>query len=378
MSNRQQLFGTTLPELQTFCKTHGLPNFNAKQICEWLYKNQISSIDDMTNLSLKTRELLKQHFALRAFREPQCSQGSADTEVTEGLEVMDVQISSDGTKKYLFKTLKNGSIEAVYMPSSERHTLCISCQMGCRMGCEFCATGKQGFQHNLTAGEILNQLRSIPERAWMTNIVYMGMGEPFDNFDEVMKSLEILTSDWGYAWSPRRINVSTIGLIPEMERFINESECHLAISLHSPFDYERKKMMPVQNKYPISSVIKTLKKYDWSGQRRLSFEYIMFDGINDKHAHLDELTKLLKGLFCRINLIKYHSHPKSNFQPSSEERMIEFRDYLSDHGLICTIRQSRGEDIFAACGLLSTAGGSHELSDKPSSVAPSRRTLPAM
>jgi len=332
----ENLFGNTLSELQTFCKTHGLPSFNAKQICEWLYKKQISSIDEMTNLSLKTRELLKQHFDM-------------------GISCpIDVQISSDGTKKHLFKTHKNGLIEAVYMPSSDRHTLCISVQMGCKMGCDFCATGKQGFQHNLTAGEILNQMRSIPESELMTNIVYMGMGEPFDNLDEVLKSLEILTSDWGYAWSPRRINVSTIGLIPEMERFIAESECHLAISLHSPFDYERQKFMPIQNKYPISSVIKSLKKYDWSGQRRLSFEYIMFDGINDKHAHLDGLTKLLKGLFCRVNLIKYHAIPNNDFQPSSEERMIEFRDYLSEHGIICTIRQSRGEDILAACGLLST------------------------
>jgi len=336
MNNQHALFGQTLSELQIFCKAHGLPSFNAKQICEWLYKKQVSSIDEMTNLSLKTRELLKEHF---------------DMGISEPIAV---QISSDGTKKYLFNTLKNGAIEAVYMPSSDRHTLCISVQMGCRMGCDFCATGKQGFQHNLTSGEVLNQLRSIPESELMTNIVYMGMGEPFDNLDEVLKSLEILTSDWGYAWSPRRINVSTIGLIPEMERFIAESECHLAISLHSPFDYERQKFMPIQNKYPISSVIKALKKHDWSGQRRLSFEYIMFDGINDKHSHLDGLTKLLKGLFCRVNLIKYHSIPQNDFQPSSEERMVEFRDYLSQHGIICTIRQSRGEDILAACGLLST------------------------
>ncbi len=330
------LFGSTLSDLQIFCKAHGLPSFNAKQICEWLYKKQISTMDEMSNLSLKTRELLKQHYDM----------GISDP--------INVQISSDGTKKYLFKTSQNGAIEAVYMPSSERHTLCISSQMGCKMGCEFCATGKQGFQHHLTTGEILNQLRSIPESERITNIVYMGMGEPFDNIDAVLKSLEILTSDWGYAWSPRRINVSTVGLIPEMERFIHESECHLAISLHSPFDYERQKMMPVQNKYPITSVIKTLKKYDWSGQRRLSFEYILFAGINDSHKHLDELTKLLKGLFCRVNLIKFHSHPKSDFQPSSEERMVEFRDYLSNHGIICTIRQSRGEDIMAACGMLST------------------------
>jgi 23S rRNA (adenine2503-C2)-methyltransferase len=336
MSKHTPLFGNTLSDLQTFCKVHGLPNFTAKQICEWLYKKQISSVDEMTNLSLKTRELLKSHYSM-GISEP-----------------INVQVSTDGTKKYLFSTQKNGAIEAVYMPSQERHTLCISSQMGCRMGCEFCATGKEGFQHNLTAGEILNQLRSILESTLITNIVYMGMGEPFDNIDEVLKSLQILTADWGYAWSPRRINVSTIGLIPEMERFINESECHLAISLHSPFDYERQKFMPIQNKYPISNVIKALKKYDWSGQRRLSFEYIMFDGINDKHAHLDELTKLLKGLFCRVNLIKFHRHPKSEFQPSSEELMTEFRDYLSVHGIICTIRQSRGEDILAACGMLST------------------------
>jgi 23S rRNA (adenine2503-C2)-methyltransferase len=215
-------------------------------------------------------------------------------------------------------------------------------------------TGKQGFQGQLTAGEILNQIRSLPEYKKLTNVVYMGMGEPLDNLDEVLKSIEILTSEWGYAWSPKRITVSTIGIIPALKRFIEESRAHLAISLHTPFDDERLELMPVQKTYPISKVIEEIRKYDFGRQRRNSFEYIMFKGLNDTPEHIKGITKLLNGLRCRINLIRFHPIPGFEHESPSQKTMQWFRDSLSSKGITTTIRASRGEDIYAACGMLST------------------------
>ena len=222
------------------------------------------------------------------------------------------------------------------------------------MGCLFCMTGKQGFQGNLSAGEIVNQVLRLPERDKLTNIVYMGMGEPLDNTQEVLKSLEILTSEWGLAMSPRRITLSTIGILPGMIEFLEKSECHLAISLHTPFEEERKNLMPIQNIYPIREIVKTLKKWDWSKQRRVSMEYIMFKDLNDSEKHVKELASLFNGIKCRINLIKFHSIPDTPLEGSDPERMEYFRDLLSSKGITSTIRRSRGEDIYAACGLLST------------------------
>jgi 23S rRNA (adenine2503-C2)-methyltransferase len=265
-----------------------------------------------------------------------------------------VQASVDGTKKYLYPAHKGLFIEAAYIPEKDRHTLCISSQIGCKMGCLFCMTGKQGFQGQLTAGEMVNQVLSLPESDQLTNVVYMGMGEPMDNIENVLKSLEIFTSDWGMGWSPRRINVSTIGVEPAMRRFIEESDAHLAISLHTPFNEERKKLMPIEQVYPIEEVISALKEYDFGRQRRISFEYIMFDGVNDTPAHIKGLTKLLNGIRCRINLIRFHPIPDSPLRGSSDEKMKWFSEQLSKKGLTTTIRRSRGEDIYAACGLLST------------------------
>lgn len=335
-SNKDFLYGKTLQELATIVKSFGLPGFTARQISDWLYKKQAGTIDDMTNLSKKARTLLEENFEMG---------------VTQPSKV---QESKDGTKKYLFPAHANLFIEAAYIPEEDRKTLCVSSQVGCKMGCLFCMTGKQGFQSNLTAGEILNQIRSIPESTLLSNVVYMGMGEPLDNLDEVLKSLEILTADWGYAWSPRRINVSTIGLIPAMRRFIEESEAHLAISMHSPFNEERKKLMPIEQVYTIEQVVDVLREYDFGRQRRISFEYIMFGGINDTPAHVKGITKLLNGLRCRINLIKFHPIPGSPLKGSSLETTQYFSDQLNKKGIVTTIRRSRGEDIYAACGLLST------------------------
>lgn len=332
----EALFGKTLEELKDITAENSLPAFTAKQIAQWLYQKDIASIDDMTNLSKVARQKLKEKYEVGRTAPAK------------------VQASVDGTKKYLYPAHKGLFIEAAYIPEKERHTLCISSQVGCKMGCLFCMTGKQGFQSQLTAGEIVNQVLSLPESDQLTNIVYMGMGEPMDNIDNVLKSLEIFTADWGMAWSPRRINVSTIGVEPAMRRFIEESNAHLAISLHTPFNEERQKLMPIEQVYPIEQIIDALREYDFGRQRRISFEYIMFEDVNDSKAHVKGLAKLLNGLRCRINLIRFHPIPDSPLRGSSEETMKWFANELNKKGLTTTIRRSRGEDIFAACGLLST------------------------
>ncbi|MFA8450535.1 MAG: 23S rRNA (adenine(2503)-C(2))-methyltransferase RlmN [Bacteroidales bacterium] len=333
---KESLFGKTLEELKKLVKDLKLPSFTAKQIAQWLYQKEIHSIDDMSNLSKKAREALNENYKI-------------------GLENhIKVQESVDGTKKYLFPAAEKQFIEAAYIPDNDRATLCVSSQVGCKMGCLFCMTGKQGFQSQLSAGQILNQIKSLPEFSKLTNIVYMGMGEPFDNIDNVLKSLEILTSDYGFAMSPRRITVSTIGIIPAIKKYLEESECHLAISLHNPFEEERRELMPIENVYSLEDVIQTLRGFDFGRQRRISFEYIMFKGINDTPRHIKQLNKLLNGLRCRINLIRFHPIPNTPLLGSDDNTIKEFAEKLNQKGLRTTIRASRGMDIFAACGLLST------------------------
>lgn len=333
---KDQLFGKDLNELQEISLALGLPKFTGKQLADWLYKKEISTIDEMSNLSKSARELLNEKYEFGI---------SAPSKV---------QVSLDGTKKYLFPTSQNKFIETAMIPDDDRKTVCVSTQVGCKMGCLFCMTGKQGFQGQLTAGEIVNQIRSIKEYGDVSNIVYMGMGEPFDNLDAVLKSLDILTSEWGYAMSPRRITVSSIGIIPAMLRFLNESEAHLAISLHTPFDEERRKLMPVQIAYPIADVVREIRGWDFGRQRRVSFEYILFKGLNDTPLHIRELVKLLSGIRCRINLIRFHPVPGTPLESPDEETINNFRDQLNDKDIIATVRASRGQDIYAACGLLST------------------------
>ena len=314
-----------------------MPKFAAKQIASWIYDKKVSSIDEMTNLSLKHRELMKEHYEVGA---------SAPVEAMRSI---------DGTVKYLFRTQTGNYVEAVYIPEEERATLCVSSQVGCKMNCLFCMTGKQGYTASLTANQILNQIYSIPERDTLTNVVFMGMGEPFDNLDEVLKALTILTADYGYKWSPKRITVSSVGLKKGLRRFIEESDCHLAISLHSPIPEQRASLMPAERAYSITDIVDLLHNYDFSKHRRLSFEYIMFKGVNDSMLHAKELVRLLRGLDCRINLIRFHAIPNVDLEGSSMNVMVDFRDYLTKNGIFTTIRASRGEDIFAACGMLSTA-----------------------
>jgi len=336
LQKKEFLFGKTIHELQDLVVRLKLPTFTAKQISAWLYKHHIASIDEMTNLSLKNRELLKEQFELG------------------NVPPHSVQVSTDGTKKYLFETNDGKYVESAYIPETDRATLCVSTQVGCKMRCLFCLTGKQGFQSQLTAGEIVNQIHSLPEFDKLTNIVYMGMGEPFDNIEEVLKSLEIITSDYGYAWSPRRITVSSIGIIPGLTEFLNRSKCHLAISLHSPFDNERFSLMPVQHVYPIQDVLSIIRNFDFGLQRRVSFEYIMFQNINDTPNHSKELVHILRGIHCRINLIRFHRIPGTLLEGSTETTIKSFQETLTQQGITTTIRASRGQDISAACGMLST------------------------
>ena len=333
---KEKLYGKTLNELISVVKRVGMPGFAAKQITDWLYKKEIGYIDEMTNLSKKMREVLSTEYEI-GISDPVSSSESLD-----------------GTKKYLFKVLNNKYIETAFIPEDERATICISSQSGCKMGCIFCMTGKQGFQGNLSSNEILNQFRSLPEFKQLTNMVFMGMGEPLDNITEVLKSLEILTLDWGYGWSPSRITVSTVGILKSMTEFLDKSRCHLAVSLHSPFDEERRKLMPIQKTNTIKEVLDVIRNFDFSKQRRVSFEYILFKGLNDSPLHVKELARILNGIKCRINIIRFHPVPGSLLKSPNDQATRDFKEALNSKGILTTIRSSRGEDIQAACGLLST------------------------
>ena len=376
----EPLLGKTLAELQTIAIEAGLPRFVGKQLCEWIYRKRVTSFEQMTNISLKARQALQERYVIGR------------------IEPTAEAVSQDGTRKYLFpiqaempdnrsndsekRTLNTqrstlNYIECVYLPEDDRVTLCVSTQAGCKMGCKFCMTGTLGFHGNLTADAILAQILHFPD---LTNLVLMGEGEPMDNIDHVLRALNVLTSDWGLAWSPKRITVSTVGLLQKpsavsnqqsaLQRFLEETDCHLAISLHNPNPEERAAIMPAEHLTPISHVLDLVRQYDWSKQRRLSFEYICWAGVNDDIAHAKQLLRLVSGLPCRVNLIRFHqstnspqdvqalkssNSPKDVFPASDEQRMVAFRDYLSAHGVTCTIRRSRGEDILAACGMLVNA-----------------------
>ena len=334
---RKPLMGMNLLELKTVAKELGMPAFTGGQMAKWLYMQHITSIDEMTNLSKVNREKLKAVYTRGCKRH------------------IDAQYSKDGTIKYLFPTDDGKFVESVYIPDDDRATLCVSSQVGCKMNCLFCQTGKQGFEGNLSATDILNQIYSLPEREKLTNIVFMGQGEPMDNYENVLRTTQIMTADYGYAWSPKRITVSSIGVKTKLKRFLEESDCHVAISMHSPIPAERAEIMPGERGMSIADIVELLRNYDFSHQRRLSFEYIVFKGVNDSERHAKEIIKLLKGLDCRINLIRFHAIPNVPLHGVDDKKMEEFRNYLTQHGVFTTIRASRGQDIFAACGLLSTA-----------------------
>ncbi len=338
------LLGLTLDELKAVAKELGMPAFTGTQIAKWIYERRVKSIDEMTNLSKGNRAKLAESYEIGC------------------MAPIESRHSKDGTVKYLFPvrttdgdTSRKRFVETVYIPEENGHaTLCVSCEVGCKMNCLFCQTGKQGFHGYLTVADILNQAYSIPEADRLTNIVYMGQGEPMDNLDNVLRSTEILTAPYGWAWSPKRITVSSVGLKDKLRRFLDESDSQVAISLHSPLHEQREQLMPAERGMAIRDVVELLRDYDFAHQRRLTFEYIVFGGLNDSLAHAREICRLLKGLDCHVNLIRFHQIPDVPLRGTTQEHMETFRDYLTAHGFFCTIRASRGQDIEAACGLLST------------------------
>ena len=341
---KKTLLGLTLDELKDVARQLGMPAFTGSQIAKWIYERRVKSIDEMTNISKGNRAKLAESYEIGC------------------MAPIESRHSKDGTVKYLFPvrttdgdTSRKRFVETVYIPEEGGHaTLCVSCEVGCKMNCLFCQTGKQGFHGYLTVADILNQAYSLPEADSLTNIVYMGQGEPMDNLDNVLRSTQILTAPYGWAWSPKRITVSSVGLKDKLQRFLNESDCQVAISLHSPIHEQREKLMPAEKGMAIKDVVDLLRDYDFSHQRRLTFEYIVFGGLNDSQTHAREICRLLKGLDCHVNLIRFHQIPNVPLHGASPERMETFRDYLTAHGFYCTIRASRGQDIEAACGLLST------------------------
>ena len=388
------LLGKNLEELKEIALELSLPAFTAKQIADWLYKKRVTSIDKMTNLSKSARERLSKEFVIG---------------IDQTLQVV---TSQDGTKKYLFKpqstaeqqstagqqsTAKqqstagrqsaaerqstaeqpgcaSGSIESVIIPDNERKTICVSSQVGCKMACTFCMTGRQGFHGNLSVASILSQFIAVEESQELTNAVFMGMGEPLDNLENVMRAIEVLTADWGFAWSPKRITLSTIGVTTQLggrgivwrgveyknvnplKFFLDNCKVHLAVSLHNPFFEERLALMPAEKSFPLEKTLKLIREYDFTGQRRVSFEYTMFNKVNDSKRHADRLAQLLRGLECRVNLIRFHSIPDSPLESSPMQVIEHFRERLQASGITATIRASRGEDILAACGMLSGKG----------------------
>ena len=328
-----RLLGKTHDELKEIVDDAGLPGYAAGQIARWMYVNRVRSIDEMTNISKAGRERLSEKYEVGVT-------GYAG-----------LQASSDGTKKYLFPA-GSGAVEAVMIPDGDRSTLCVSSQSGCRMGCRFCMTGRQGFHGQLAADAILSQFIAVDEADRLTNAVFMGMGEPLDNYDNVMRAIEVLTSDWGFGWSPKRITVSTIGVLPALKRYLDESRCHLAVSLHNPFPEERLSVMPAEKAFHEEDIVRLIRQYDFSGQRRVSFEYTMFSGFNDSIRHADALSRMLRGLECRVNLIRFHEIPDFPYGCPPDAVIRRFQERLNANGILATVRASRGEDIMAACGML--------------------------
>lgn len=339
----ETLLGKTPDELKSVCAAYGLPAYAANQMADWLYHKKVREISQMTNISKAAREKLSEHY------------------IVGRMLYCEVAASSDGTRKYLFRPWNDApGVEAVMIPDQDRKTICVSSQKGCRMGCRFCMTGRQGFHGNLTVAEILSQFMEIDESDGLTNAVFMGMGEPLDNWENVSKAITVLVSDWGFGWSPKRITLSTIGVnsgrngsVAPLKRFLDECSCHLAISMHSPFPDQRQELMPMEKPFPLSETIRLIRKYDFTGQRRVSFEYIMFAGVNDSGKHADAIAGMLRGLECRMNLIRFHKIPDSPLETPPLPVIESFRKRLNDAGVLTTIRASRGEDILAACGMLS-------------------------
>ncbi len=329
------IYGKTITELEEFVVQNKYPKYVAQQIANWMYQKKVLDFFKMNNISNKIRKELSQ---------------IASIDVHQPVKQ---KKSKDGTIKFLFQYPDKALIETVYIPDNDRHTLCISTQVGCKYNCEFCMTGKAGFTRNLSVGEIINQYHNIPQQEKITNIVYMGMGEPLDNYENLIKSLEIFNSKYGFNIGNKRITISTIGILPQLENLIKIGKFRLALSLHFAISDVRKQFMPVQKVHNIKKVLDTIKKYKFSADKRFSIEYIVFKGINDRDEDIAQIVKLLHGVKCRVNLLHFHDIPNTKLQSVSHQQMELFKNKLIKKGIQATIRKSRGQDIEAACGLLS-------------------------
>lgn len=336
------LFGQTLGTLTKLATAAGEPAYRAKQAATWLYHQHVSEIDEMRNLPA----------ALRA-------EWTAEHEITLP-QITPAGTSTDGTRKYTWDAFGGDIFESALIPETDRLTLCVSSQAGCRIGCRFCLTARKGLRQNLSSAEILGQYRSLPERDRVTNIVFMGMGEPLDNTDAVLESVEVLTSDWGYGFSPRRITVSSVGILPDLERLLDETDVNVAISMHTARREERLPLVPSENRYPIASIVDLLRHraelamppFTGTGRRRLSFEITMLADTTDRPDQARAIRDLIQGIPARVNLIPWNPFPGTSFRPSARERIAEFQQILKRAGIMTTVRESRGQDIGAACGLL--------------------------
>jgi 23S rRNA (adenine2503-C2)-methyltransferase len=328
------LCGLTADGIYELIRTSGFSAVHAVSIANSIYKKSNSDISSIAKIPKRLKEELN-----NVARSGICLPVTAE-------------VSIDRSVKYLFRTEEGNEFETVFIPDKKRNTVCVSTQSGCRMGCSFCNTARYGFRANLTVGEIVNQIVAIPEARKVTHVVFMGMGEPMDNLENVLKACSIITAEWGLAISSRRITVSTVGILPGVEQFLQRSDCNLTLSLYSPFSEERQKVIPAEFKYPARQIIDVMKNYRIKKKRRLSIAYVMIKDLNDTECHLESLKSNLRGSQIRVNLLQYHQGLTDQNCSSSAERMQFFKHNLIISGISASIRMSRGADISAACGLL--------------------------
>jgi 23S rRNA (adenine2503-C2)-methyltransferase len=336
---KESLIGMGLQDLKSLANKWDAPPFVAWNIARWLYRRGQSDIMQMDDISTEIRNKLIENY------------------IPGNFPYSERRASIDGSVKYSFQTEDGKRYETVYLPEGRRHTLCLSIQSGCRMGCKFCRTARFGFHGNLEVHHILNQLFSVDEKKLINHIVFMGMGEPMDNYTNLIKSIEILTSEWGFAIAYRNITVSTVGINPGLMNFLENNRCNLALSLHSPFEEERRMLIPAEKVYSFRELLSRMKSYKPARKRRITVQYTVIGGLNDSEKHLQELISLLKDSHLKLNLIAFHPFETCDFKAPEPEKLKYFLNTLNNTGVFTTLRKSRGEDIGAACGLLGGNAG---------------------
>ncbi len=326
--------GQSLADIAVWSANNEFPETTSRKIFRWFYSRGNPDFLQMIDVSMEIRNKLYENFQTGIF------------------SYSERNVSIDGSVKYSFLTEDGNPFETVYLPEGKRHTLCLSIQSGCRMGCKFCRTARLGFKGNLEVFQILNQLYSIEERKLINHIVFMGMGEPLDNYGNLMKAIEILTAEWGFAIAYRYITVSTVGIQPGLNNFLENNRCNLALSLHSPFEEERRSLIPMEKVYPFRDLLREMKDFKPARKRRITVQYTIIGGVNDSDGHLNELASLLKDSHLKLNLISFHPFAGCDFKAPSPETIVRFMKAMNEAGIYATVRKSRGEDIGAACGML--------------------------